>query len=165
VMNNCRSGADERPRASLRLTDGFTLVELIIVLIIIGIVAATAMVGWPGKSINIVAQTDLIVQDIRFTQSRAMAQAKSGERWRITFTGSSYTIADKNGTTIKSVSLDSGLSFTGNGFTGGYLAFDGMGAPYNGATLMTATVSIVLSGGGLTQTISVSKNTGAVQTS
>jgi prepilin-type N-terminal cleavage/methylation domain-containing protein len=144
---------------------GFTAIELIVVLIIAGILAATVIVKWPGKDINLYAQADQIVQDIRYTQSLAMARAATGQRCRITFGASSYTITDNSGATTKSVSLDPGIVIANNGFTGGYLAYDGRGQPYNGTTLMTTTISVAVTGGGQTRTINVSRNTGAVQVS
>ncbi len=144
-------------------TAGFTVMEFIVVLVIAGILGVTAYVKWPGKSINIHAQTDLVIQDIRYAQSLAMARATTGQRCRITFGTSSYTITDNVGTAVKSVPLDSGLTFAGIGFTGGVLAFDGLGRPYSGTTLMTGNLSLSLTGGGLTKTMTVVKNTGAVQ--
>ncbi len=162
---NYQPKQEERPWVTARSTGGFTVIELTIVLIIAGILAATVIVKWPGKSINIYAQADQIVQDIRYAQSLAMAKATTGQRYRITFATSSYTIANNSGTTLKSASLDSGLSFTSNGFAGGYLAFDSLGRPYNGTTLMTGTISVSITGGGFTRTISVWDNTGAAEVS
>lgn len=145
--------------------DGFTAIDLIMVIIIVGILAVTVAVKWPGKSINIYAQTDQVVQDIRYSQSLAMARATTGQRYRITFASASYTIANNSGTVIKTVSLDSALSFASNGFTGGYLAFDSLGRPYNGTALMTAKISVAVTGGGFTRTITIWGNTGAVEVS
>ncbi len=137
--------------------------ELIIVLVIVGIMAVTAVVMWPGESINVSGQTDAVVQDIRYTQTLAMARALSGQRCRITFGTTSYTIADNTGAIVRSVSLGSGISIANNNFTGGYLAFDGRGAPYNGTTVMTAPITIDITSGGVTKRVSVWNTTGAVQ--
>ena len=147
---------------------GYTLMELMMTMVIIAIVAVTAIVKWPGTAsvFNVSsAQSDQVAYDIRYAQSLAMTRATSGQRFRITFSTSSYTIADNSNTVIKSVSLSSGQSFASNGFTGGYLAFDSIGRPYNGATLMSATVTIGVTGGGSTKTITVWDNTGAVTVS
>jgi prepilin-type N-terminal cleavage/methylation domain-containing protein len=150
---------------------GFTMIELIIVMIIIGILAATVIIKWPGKSFNLPAQADIIVQDIRYTQSLAMSRAQSGERYRIYFYTTSYRITDNNGTRISHPTagqadsvLGSGISFQSNGFNG-YLAFDNLGQPYSGTTLLSVNTSVQLAGGGLTRTLTVSKNTGAVRIS
>ncbi len=163
--NRCRQGLEESPLSRVRSVRGFTLLELIVVLVIAGILAATAIIRWPGKSINVAVQTDQVVQDIRYTQSLAMARATTGQRYRMTFSAASYNITDAGGTTIKSVPLGSGMSFTGSEFTGGYLAFDLLGRPYNGATLMTSSLSVGVTGGGQTRTITVTRATGAVQVS
>ncbi|NBJ15538.1 MAG: type II secretion system protein [Dehalobacter sp. 4CP] len=143
--------------------DGFTAIDLVMVIIIAGILAVTVAVKWPGKSINIYAQADQVVQDIRYAQSLAMARATTGQRYQIVFASTSYTITNNIGTIIKTVPLDTGLAFTSNGFTGGYLSFDSLGRPYNGTVRMTANLSVAVTGGGFTKTITVWRNTGAVE--
>ena len=152
----------------LKSNQGFTLIEMLMILAIVGLVAATAAVKWPGSLMNtfsLQAQTDQLTRDIQYAQSLAMSRAITGERYTITFdsTNSAYTIAKYGGGSLKSVSLGSGISFTSNNFSGGYLAFDGLGRPYNGTSLMASFLSIGLTKGGTTKTIKVWGNTGAVE--
>lgn len=153
------------------MSKGFTIIELLIVMVIIGLLAAAAIVTLSKQSINIYAQRDQIAQDIRYTQALAMTQAaQAGGRYRILFGTTSYTIsqyASSTWTAIKTETLASGITFTNNNFTNGYVAFDSLGQPYNGSTTtrMTATVTVSITGGGNTRTISVIKNTGSVEVS
>ena len=149
-------------------TGGFTVMELVITMVIMAIVAVTVVVKWTGTDsvFNVTAaRAEQVANDIRYTQSLAMARATSGQRFRITFSTGSYTIADNSGATVKSVSLGSGITFANNTFTGGYLAFDSMGRSYNGATLMASILTISITGSGGPKTISVWDNTGAVTVS
>ena len=52
---------------------GFTLLELIMVLMIAGIVAVSAGISWSGR-LFIRAQAEQLAQDIRYTQALAMSR-------------------------------------------------------------------------------------------
>ncbi len=155
------------------MSKGFTIIELLIVIIIIGSLAAAAIVSLSRQSsIDLFAQRDQIAQDIRYTQTLAMTQSNpTGGRYRILFGTTSYTIsqyASSAWTAIKTENLTSGITFTSNNFTNGYVAFDSLGQPHNGttnSTLMTGTVTVSITDGVNTRTISVIENTGSVEVS
>lgn len=149
---------------------GFTLIELVAIIILLVIIVAFAVSRWPGATIDLNAQTQQLMSDIRYTQSLAMTH---GKRYRINFVtlSSSYNITDTSGTAIpnpgtgaNSVTLGSGMSF--GGFTNlpnNLLAFDEAGTPYSDATATTAlaaNASIPLTNGANTQTIQVTVGTG-----
>ena len=147
---------------------GFTLFEFILVLILTAILSAVVIEKWPGSSINITAQADRLISDIRYVQSLSMTR---GQRYRINFTATSYSITDAAGTTpvphpmnnATSVALNSDITLT---TTHGFLVFDGNGAPYTTATLpgtaLASDAVITLTTNGATRTIRISPQTGRV---
>jgi type II secretory pathway pseudopilin PulG len=148
--------------------------ELLAVIVIMGIAATMAAVKWQGRTFEVAAQADQVIQDIRYTQALAMNRAQSAERYRTYFYTSSYRIFKvasdgaegavvhpSTGST-NAVQLGSGLFFQSNGFSGG-LAFDNLGRPYRGTTLLSSVTSVQISGGGESRTIRVYPNTGATQ--
>lgn len=147
---------------------GFTLVELVTVLVLVAILSVVAINQWPGSGINLSAQADQLVGDIRYTQALAMNR---GQRYRINFTATNYSITDAAGTTpvphpltgANSVALSAGTTLT---TTNGFLVFDSNGAPYTTATTpgtpLAADAVITLSADGATSTVRISPETGRV---
>ena len=71
---------------------GFTLVELMAVLIITAILAAFLIPRFSDQPINLAAQAEQLASDIRYVQSLSMTQ---GQRYRINLVaGSTYSMAD-----------------------------------------------------------------------
>ena len=152
---------------------GFTLIELIIVIVIGSILAVYAMFHWPTPALNIDAQAQQFANDIRYTRSSSMSK---GERYRIIkLSSSSYTITNNAGTSITFpsgqtiVTFPAGITFGAwNNLPNNLIAFDSKGVPYTdaltpGTTFNTATTySITLVGGGVTKTVTVSPTTGRV---
>ncbi len=147
---------------------GFTLIELVLVLLITAIMATYAVIQFPGGSINLSTQADQIMADIRHTQSLAINR---GQRYRINFNNDRYWISDADGTTLynhpasggTTIFLDTGITLSS---PHAFLVFDGLGKPYTNAltpgTALAADAVITLSATGDTRTIRISPETGRV---
>lgn len=147
--------------------DGFSLIELVTIIVVISALIVVAAFNWPGKVLNLDAQAYQLASDIRYTQSLSMTR---GQRFRIDMIADRYTLQDQGGATYahpvagaSAVLLDTGITLSPNSL----LVFDGKGVPYTvtaiPGTPMAADVTIVLSGGGETRQLLVSAQTGRVQ--
>jgi MSHA pilin protein MshC len=109
---------------------GFTLVEVIAVLIILGLLATVAVVRSMDTNGALVSQTDVVKSHLRYAQSRAMAME---DTWGVNSTGSSYYLYSarsgkicfpgENSTDI--IVADKGIA----SMTSGSFAFDKTGRP------------------------------------
>jgi prepilin-type N-terminal cleavage/methylation domain-containing protein len=133
---------------------GFTLVELIMVLVIIAILAAVVIprVGFdvPSRG-SLEGAAHMIASDIRYAQEWAMANRTSKT---ITFPGgNSYSFSPPN-SLDPSGKLPSGVTTTAFTF-----AFNSLGEPTTGGG---GSVTVSLSGGSPSKTINVANYTGKV---
>lgn len=147
---------------------GFTIIELIVVLALIGILAAMVIPRWTTAP-TLDAQVNQLLGDIRYTQALALSH---GQRFRINFTlPSTYSITTTSGTAVgnpstgaTTVTLTSGVTITGLiNLPNNLVAFDEQGVPYTNSTATTAlaaNATITLSGGGLTRSIVITPTTG-----
>jgi prepilin-type N-terminal cleavage/methylation domain-containing protein len=151
---------------------GFTLIELVMVIVLITILAGTAIVTWPGTKINLNAQAQQLASDIRYAQSLAMTH---GQRYRLNFTSTTtYTITTTAGVAVPfpvtgdtSVTLGTGITLTlpPTNLLNNLIAFDGLGIPYTNSTATTALASaatITLSASPNSNTIQINPQTGSV---
>src|SRR6267378_8504505 len=77
---------------------GFTLRELIIVLVIVGIISAIALSRTSNDPVMLTTQVDQLAGDIRYVQTLAMTQ---GQRYIVSFpTATSYQFLDSGGTPV-----------------------------------------------------------------
>jgi type II secretory pathway pseudopilin PulG len=149
------------------------MIELIVVLLVVGILAAALLPRSTDRSISIGAQADQLAGDIRYVQSLAMTQ---GQRYYISFTASTYTLNQVSpvaavrhpatGSTTP-VPLATGVTMTipPTNLPSNLVAFDGRGIPYTDAaatTLLAANAVITLTGAGGSNTLTISPQTGAV---
>lgn len=151
---------------------GFTLIELIMVMVVVAVLAAVASMRMPGDGINVSAQAEQLASDIRYTQSLAMSR---GQRFRINFTAGSYQITDNAGTPQPQQHPSTGLlaaipltpavlSGYNPPYTLDYLAFDSLGVPYTApATAQAALAILTLTSGGEAITVRIAPQTGRVQ--
>jgi prepilin-type N-terminal cleavage/methylation domain-containing protein len=145
---------------------GFTILEVIAVLIILGIITAIVVNRMSGNVTELLAQTDVIKSHLRYAQSRAM---NSNMAWGIYFNNNSYwlykngNIADKvalPGEDSNDIILPSGISF------GTFIvSFDIWGKPHTDAQALTAQVgtrTITVSDGTQNVSINITQNTGYI---
>jgi len=148
---------------------GFSIIELVLIIVIIGLLSISVFIKWPGLVINLGAQAEQLANDIRYTQSLSMT---NGQRYRLVIASSNtYQILNNSGTAIKlamgnsTMTLNSGITFgTLTNLPNNLIAFDGNGIPYtdtgNPGTQLSATATIPLVGSGNTKNVSISPQTG-----
>lgn len=143
---------------------GFTLVELVTVFIIVGALSFLLLPRFAHNEATGPAQADLLARVLRHTQALAMNQGRS--LTFSVFTPTSYAITDGvTGTPIRdpagelqSYTLQNGVSLT----AGSNVKFDSLGRPRSGGALLNAPQSWVFSSG---STVSIEPVTGFVATS
>jgi prepilin-type N-terminal cleavage/methylation domain-containing protein len=159
-------------RLHSRSERGFTLIELVMVIMIIGILSVTVAMQWQGYNINLGAKAYQLESDIRFTQALSMS---TDQRYylSITTSTSSYQIKNAAGTAIvlgngaTTATLGTGISFgTLTNLPNNLIAFSGAGIPCtstgSAGTVLASTATIPLTTGTLTLTISITPTTGMV---
>ena len=163
---------------------GFTLIELVMILVLLGILAAFAVPRLGNvTATNAGAFTDKLRADIRYAQNLAMSQNR---RYRVYFNAApapnpGYAVvndADGNGTWggagevardhagggPLSVTLNAGqyagITLSAPGFAGNYVEFNSLGVPFDSAGALTVSRNVTVAPGGTT--VTVTAQTGAV---
>lgn len=113
---------------------GFTLLEVVMVLVIAGIVGVVVVTRFMDTSVDLAVQTDVIKTHLRYAQTRAMS---SNAIWGVNFQGTTYSLF-RNGSTSDTVYFPGEDSITLNLPSGTSAAeivsFDSWGKPYNNAS-------------------------------
>jgi len=150
---------------------GFTLIELIIVLILMSILAVWTVNQWPGLTLNLPTQAQQLANNIRYAQSLSMS---TDQRYRLVILSSTtYQLTNSSGTAVimaagnTIVTLNSGITFgTLTNLPNNLVAFDGQGIPYVNATTpgtaLSANGTIPLSANGQTTSVIITPQTGRV---
>jgi MSHA pilin protein MshC len=146
---------------------GFTLVEFISVLLIMGIVAAVAVSRVGTSNNKVIAQIEVVKSHLRYAQSRAM---NSDKIWGIRFNSSSYWLFKDGNTSNKvtfpaedsdTVTLPSGMSVGTE-----IVSFDSWGKPCtdaSGGTPQSGDRTITFSPSLSNHLIVITKNTGFIE--
>ncbi len=145
---------------------GYSLVELVTVLLLVSLLAGAFIIRWPGATISVSAQADQLLSDIRYTQSLAMTR---GQRYRINFAIDRYWISSADGAIsfphpasgVADVLLATNVTLSSSL---GFLVFDGNGRPYVDAatpgTPLAVDAVVTLNSGSDTRSVRVSRDTG-----
>jgi MSHA pilin protein MshC len=168
----------------MRNSSGFTMLEIIVVLILMGIIAAYVMGRSLGTDdLDLTSQTDKIRGHIRYAQAEALK--RSDKVWGIKFESGQYwlfrgTTPDNAGDQVKlpgvdyadgssKVSLPTGVSLTATIPT---LFFNRIGKPYSAYadydddtknTALASAATVTVTSGGQSRTISITPETGLVR--
>ncbi len=142
---------------------GFTLIELVMVTVIIGILLAVAAPRLSQTSTSVHAQAAQVARDIRHVQMLAMSQGRT-----LTFQSSAtgYRCLDSGGTTIRDPATQQLFTYTlrnNVALNTASVRFDSLGRPVNSSgALLAAAVDFSVAGGGQNSALSVSPVTGFV---
>jgi prepilin-type N-terminal cleavage/methylation domain-containing protein len=143
---------------------GFTLVELVAVLLILGIVGSGIMLRWAPGDQSLSAQADLFARNLRHAQALAMARGVA--LTLDVLSASTYAITDGT-TTVNDYTGEAQTFVLENGVTlsGPDQGFDSLGRPLSGAGLLAAPQSWTLSAESSTATVQLQPLTGFVTVS
>ena len=143
---------------------GFTLIEVIAVLIVLGIIAAVALSRLTMSGTELYTERDILQSNLRFAQFKALTNNNNAATtWGISFAGNSYTLSLTNGstdTTNTNFPSDSSATHT---LSGGVtvtapasVTYDFWGSP--GA----ANIPVTLAQGGVTISFNITGTTGFI---
>lgn len=143
---------------------GFTLIELVVVLVLLGILAAYVAPKFDSSESTTGAQAELLAQNIRHAQAIAVAQHKT-----LTVEVGSGSYSVKEGAAVindprSGAGFSVALEESVNSSTGS-VDFDYMGRPLSGGSFITSPTTFTLAGGSVSSTVSVAPVTGFVSVS
>ena len=143
-------------------TNGYTLIELLMVMVIVGVLAAYAVPRWSPGDATVAAQGYRLARDLRHTQAMAMNQGRTLSLEPL-MTGYRVTdgvspVTDPAIQQTFQISLDEGVTISG-----GNVRFDSLGRPVDGSgALLAGQSSLVLNGVSRSATVVVAPITGFV---
>jgi MSHA pilin protein MshC len=137
---------------SRRNAHGFTLIEIIAVLVIIGIMSAVAVTIFSSlDKYKLISEVEILKTHLRYAQSRAMSDTVS---WGIVLNGNRYTLLRDNAATSNLPNENSNTHYLQEGVTvsGDDVTFDTWGSPG-----IQATITV-----GGSKTVTITANTGFI---
>ncbi len=147
---------------STNAQSGFSLIELVIVLAIIGSLTIIALPRFSPSDNTLPAQADRLARDLRHTQALAMNQGRtlnfeiqSTSIYRVTFGGN--TITDPATMQPYSVNLDNNVTLSGTD-TG----IDSLGRPISSGSLLAVARIFTLVGDSRSSNVTLNPVTGFV---
>lgn len=139
--------------------EGFTLLELVIILVLVGLLSVVALPVFLNEGLRVVPAAEQIAGEIRYAQSLAMTH---GDSYSFNVSGDTYSITKGAGGGVplsngeSSGSFD-GLSLSIDGGGSGSVTFSSLFGKADSAH------TVQVSGGGRSVAVSVSADTGYVR--
>ena len=142
---------------------GFTLIELVIVLMLLGIMSAIALPRWAPADTTVSAQANRLARDLRHVQSMAMQQGRTltldiqtAATYRATDSGS-ITVTDPATQQPFTIAMDNNVTVSGIDTD-----FDSLGRPVASSTLLATPRIFTVTGNTTVATVTVSPVTGFI---
>jgi type II secretion system protein H len=143
---------------------GFTLVELVVVLVIAGILSVVMLPRFSQGIVEVSSQAEQVAADVRYAQTLSMTH---GARYCIFFTGTGYQFRNTNCTVAvnhpatgsTTAIVLSGTTVATSNLAGTFIEFDTKGRP-QGFTVATSNATITVTSSGQARSIVVSPDTG-----
>lgn len=140
----------------MTMRHGFTLIETIAVLIVLGILAVFASIAFNVSDSEVLAQTEILKTHIRFAQERALS-GDDTQTWGIQFSGSQYSLISPGAYSLPGESGSTHVFPNGVTVNGpASVTFDEWGTPNPDGLTLT------VSSGGNSRNIVISTYTGYV---
>ncbi len=137
-------------------TAGFSLLELLAVLVLLGLLASHAGLRFGFGGATLPAQADQLAADLRHAQGLAMQLARrlrletTGGGYRVVDVAASAPITDPATQQPFTVALENGVTLAG-----GPVTFDSLGRPVDAGGLAATAVDFVLAADGRSRTVRV----------
>jgi prepilin-type N-terminal cleavage/methylation domain-containing protein len=151
------------PYTSLASSNGFTLLEVICVLLLIGIVTTVVLSRTMDHSVELIAEMEVLKGHLRYAQSRAM---NSNQSWGINFSSSSYTLEENETASITALPGLSGATYTlaeGTISSVNRVTFGQWGNPIDpSGNPETSQITVTISGGTESQSFTIAPITGFI---
>ena len=155
-----------KTRPPHRAIAGFTLIELVAVMVIMATLGMFALPNFSHNDATVPAQADQLGRVLRHAQALAMSQGRSltvdiqsTTGYAITDGTTSTAIYDPSGEEQDYI-LENGVTLTGND-----IEFDSLGRPINTGSLISSAQTWTLNGTSNTATVSLQPLTGFVTVS
>ncbi|MEE9912533.1 MAG: type II secretion system GspH family protein [Deltaproteobacteria bacterium] len=149
--------------AKMKFTNnrGFTMIEVIAVLVVLGILVAVAASRIISSGNELYAERDLLKSNLRFAQLKALSNNDDATTtWGVKFSGSTYTL-QRNGTN-STVNFPTGSSPT-HSLSGGVTVSAPADVAYNfWGSSGTNDIAVTLSQGGQSIPVSILRTTGFI---
>jgi MSHA pilin protein MshC len=134
---------------------GFTLIEMIMVIVIAGALAAVAIPKFDRSPFDVEAAAGELIQAIRYAQGKSMTDVDNN-KYQISITANSYTVSQNGVDITHPITQAASFSKTWSDISissAATIVFDGYGEPNAGA-------SFTLSKGANSKTVTVEAVTG-----
>jgi len=141
---------------------GFTLLELVVVLVLLGVLSASIYLRWTPAGASLNAQAGQVARTLRHAQAQALTQGR-----RLTFdvlSTSTYAISAAGAVIRDTQGLAQNYSLVnGVSLTGADLDFDSLGRPVDaGGNLIAVAQTWTLSAAGGSATVSIAPLSGFI---
>ena len=153
----------------IKNNSGFTLIELIAVIIVTGIISAILVSRFYFSDIDLISQTEVLKTHLRYAQAKAMNDDNDDAAWGISCDGSSYWLYRNGNESLKVLipgeySGEIVLSDKGISVDSFNISFNKMGKPFNsGQPVEGEDKVLTISAGSENKTIIITKNTGFIR--